>query len=94
MKEKVVAQCESCSGTGLYQGMCEKEGEPVICMNCNGTGGVVLNYTPYTGRKGKRGIKCVRFSRGSFILSCGGVSGTEMSYEEFQRNVPEKKIGA
>ena len=95
MKEVVIAQCGACGGTGLYEGMCEKEGEPVICLNCNGSGGVKLSYTPYTGRKGKRGVKCVRFSRGSFIATgVGGVGGTEMSYDEFQKKVPELKIGA
>lgn len=94
MKKSVIAQCDSCGGTGLYQGMCEKEGEPVVCLSCKGTGGVTVSYTPYTGRKRKRGITCVRFSRGTFILSCGGVKGTEMSYDEFQKKVPELKVGS
>lgn len=90
MKEKIIVQCESCGGTGLYQGMCEKKDEPVVCLNCGGTGGVELSYTPYTGRKKKRGVKCVRLSRGNFILNCGGVDGTEMSYAEFLKKVPEQ----
>lgn len=90
MKESVVVQCESCGGTGLYEGMCEKKGEPVVCLNCEGTGGVKISYTPYAGRKTKRGVKCVRFSRGSFILNCGGIGGTEMSYDEFQKKVPQR----
>jgi len=94
MKESVIAQCESCGGTGLYQGMCEKAGEPVVCLNCNGSGGVKLSYTPYTGRKEKWGVHWVRQSRGTSVLNCGGAGGTEMSYDQFQKAFPELKMGA
>ena len=85
MKIKVIAQCESCGGTGLYEGMCEKKGEPVVCMLCEGTGAQTLYYEPFTGRKNKRDIRCVRVSRGNFIATgVGGQKGTEITYEEFK----------
>lgn len=92
MKVTVLAECESCNGTGLYEGMCEKKGEPVVCLNCDGTGAVNLSYKPFERRKGKRGVKWVRQSRGSLIVTgVGGIGGTEMSYEQFQKTfVPPK----
>ena len=49
----VKTQCASCGGTGLYQGMCEKPNEPVVCLSCNGTGCHEISYEPYTGRNTK-----------------------------------------
>ena len=53
----IKTQCTSCGGTGLYEGMCEKPHEPVICLSCDGTGCETISYEPYTGRKAKRGVK-------------------------------------
>ena len=89
--QKVLAKCSSCSGTGLYRGMCEIESEPVICLDCNGTGAREITYEPYSGRVTKRGIRSVHRSRGSFILSCGAV-GESMTYEEFLKNYPEPRF--
>jgi len=88
---KVLSKCPSCSGTGLYEGMCEREGEPVVCINCNGTGAATISYEPYSGRVRKRGVKVVHYSKGNFILSCGAF-GNGMTYEEFQRECPEPKF--
>ena len=82
----VLAQCGSCGGTGLYRGFAEREGEPVVCLSCQGTGAQDIRYTPFTGRINKRGVKCVRISRGAFIATgVGGKDGSEMTYEEFKR---------
>lgn len=90
-KVKVEVECTPCGGTGLYRGFAEAPGEPVICMNCSGTGCCTLSYIPFTGRKHKQGVTMVRMSRGSFIgTGVGGVSGTEMSYDEFKRKIPSK----
>lgn len=84
----ILAECSSCGGTGLYRGFAEREGEPVICLTCGGTGAEKIQYRPFTGRKGKRGVKCVRIGRSPFIVSgIGGIKGTEMTYEEFQRKI-------
>ncbi len=90
---KVQAECGSCGGTGLYRGFAEKPGEPVVCLNCGGTGAVMIEYTPYTGRKNKTGVKAVHVSRGSFLMTgVGAKEGTAMTYEEFKRKIPEATI--
>ena len=82
----VLAECASCGGTGLYRGFAEREGQHVVCLTCKGTGAEKILYTPFSGRKTKRGVKCVRMSRDSFIATgVGGRENTEMTYEEFQR---------
>ena len=80
----ILAECSSCGGTGLYRGFAEREGEPVVCITCEGTGAEKISYRPFTGRKHKKGVKCVRMSRGSFIATgIGGIERTEMTYNEF-----------
>ena len=89
----ILAQCQSCGGTGLYRGFAEREGEPVVCITCGGTGAERISYTPFTGRKQKNGVKCVRISRGPFIATgIGGIERTEMTYEEFQRKFPPPSV--
>lgn len=63
--------CQSCNGTGLYSGMCERDGCAVICYNCNGTGKFkyVFSYEEFKEQKMKRGIKRV------FQRTCGFVHG-------------------
>lgn len=31
-------QCDTCEGTGLFQGMAERDGFAVVCYKCGGTG--------------------------------------------------------
>ena len=90
---RIQVQCGSCRGTGLYEGFAEPSGEPVVCLNCGGTGAEYLTFEPYTGRKTKRGVKKVRFSRGNMVaLGVGGVVGSEMTYAEFKRRIPEAQV--
>lgn len=35
---EVNEKCQNCNGTGLYVGMCERDGYAVVCSTCNGTG--------------------------------------------------------
>ena len=89
---KILVQCGSCRGTGLYEGFAEPVGEPVICLSCGGSGGEYLSYTKYIGRRHRPGVKLVRKSRGTSVaLGVGGLSNTEMSYQEFLDTVPEAK---
>lgn len=83
MKEKVLAQCQSCDGTGIYQGFAEPKGTGVVCLSCKGTGCCEMYYTPFVSRKHRRDIKTVRLSRGSFIGTGIGPVGKEVTYEEF-----------
>ena len=90
--KSVLAECDSCGGTGLYEGMCERKGEPVVCLSCNGTGCNTIHFKPFERRRGKRGVKVVRVSRGGFIATgVGGIPSTEMTYQEFlTKHVPPK----
>ena len=75
--------CSSCGGTGLYRGFCEKEGYPVVCTSCDGSGCETITYMPFVKRKLLRGIKGVSLSRGRFILTGVGSTGDIVSYADF-----------
>lgn len=79
----VKAECESCSGTGLYRGMCEGPGMAVVCLRCNGTGCQEIRYRPFTKRKPRRDVKRVHLSRGTFIVGPVGPGEDSVTYEEF-----------
>jgi len=92
---KLKIECQSCNGTGVFQGMAEKSGASVVCHTCKGTGceDYRFTYTPFTKRKEKEGVKRV------FITGYGYCVGTKpitldngifvdfskegVSYEEF-----------
>ncbi len=88
MKQSVKAQCKSCNGTGLYQGFAEVKDEAVVCISCEGTGGITITYEPFERRKRKRGIQTIRFSRGAFIATGVGGAGDAMTYREFEAKIP------
>lgn len=83
--ESVKAECSSCRGTGLYQGFCEAKGTAVVCLGCDGTGCATISYEPFVKRKGKKGIKEVFRSRGTFIATGVGGHGESVTYAEFQK---------
>lgn len=68
---KVKCQCDGCGGTGLYQGMAERDGAAVVCYQCDGTGESEVSYVPFTGRKEKKGVVKV------YAKSCGYVQGVK-----------------
>ena len=45
--------CKSCSGTGLYIGIAERDGAAVVCRKCKGTGCFHFKheYEPFTERR-------------------------------------------
>ena len=45
-------QCKSCSGTGIYVGMAERDGAGVVCSDCKGAGcrHRRIEYDDFTGR--------------------------------------------
>ncbi len=47
----VECECRACGGTGLYVGMCERDGAAIICSPCKGTGKSKITYTPFEGRR-------------------------------------------
>lgn len=76
-------QCDDCTGTGVYSGMCEGKGHAVVCLGCDGSGKAAFQYTPFTKRRRARGINTVSRSRGrSLILGVGSV-GERVTYREF-----------
>ncbi len=46
-------KCKSCSGTGLYTGMAERDGAAVVCSTCKGIGchHVKFEYEDFEGRQ-------------------------------------------
>jgi len=74
-KITVRAVCHVCNGTGLYQGMAERDGCAVICTSCNplGSGGYPITYEQFVERKKlpKNKIKRV------FKNSCGYVHSSK-----------------
>lgn len=70
---KAKAECSSCGGSGLYQGMGEREGAAVVCHTCDGTGceNINISYTPFTKKKKISSVKRV------FKDSCGYMHGPE-----------------
>lgn len=85
--ETVKTECNDCGGTGLYSGFVEPEGTAVICLGCQGTGCKEIRFTPFTRRKGRRGIHTVRRSRGSFVGTGVGPVGGSISYKEFRNMI-------
>lgn len=77
-------ECQSCGGTGLYIGICERDGAAVVCSACKGTGCQCFEYKPFMWRKEKRGVKRV------FQSSCGICIGGNLedfgglSYDEWK----------
>ena len=77
-------QCQSCSGTGLYKGMGERDGAAVVCHTCKGTGCHHFKhaYDEFTGRKPRPGIRrvyevnpgiCIGAGNGHTLEQFGGV---------------------
>jgi hypothetical protein len=89
--KSVHAECSSCRGTGLYEGFCERNGHPVICVTCGGSGREVIFYRPFAGRREKHGVESVSRSRGSFIATGVGAVGESMSYADFKQKIREGK---
>lgn len=54
-------QCDSCKGTGIYQGFAEKDGIGVVCKRCDGTGKYhfVHSYDEFEGKKKTTKVKHV-----------------------------------
>jgi hypothetical protein len=89
----LIRECEDCHGTGLYSGMCEAEGEAVICLGCDGTGRATMSYQPYRGRRVTGKAKKIRKSNGRLLVGpIGGEGNPFMTYAEFLKFVPAKKF--
>lgn len=85
-------ECRSCGATGLYCGFAEPRGVAVVCLECNGRGGIEYTFewkrediyaTRFKSRKPRTGIHTVRRSAGSFLATGVGPTGGSVTYEEF-----------
>ena len=82
-----VQECESCSGTGLYQGVAERDGAAVVCVTCKGTGRqhVKHEYNEFTGRKKAENVSRV-YRTGAGIVLAPSVTSGGVPLEEWERN--------
>jgi hypothetical protein len=104
MKEKTIVvecECSRCDGTGLYQGMCEKDGAAVVCHYCAGSGKSSIQYTPFTGRKESKNINRVFGETAGYVhgvtdIIIDGVkiafSRGGCTYEEWKAGMQPKPI--
>ena len=86
----VTVECDSCSGSGLYQGFMEGKGRAVVCTSCGGEGRQKISFKPFTGRRKRRGIKEIRFGSGLIIDAPSDKAW--FSYAEFEKAVPAPKV--
>lgn len=81
--KKIETECSSCDGTGIYCGFAEPEGVGVVCLSCGGSGCQTISYKPFNRRRKREGIKTVRRSAGTLIVTGVGPVGGGVTYEEF-----------
>ena len=64
-------QCDTCKGSGLYQGMCEKDGAAVTCNRCDGTGKIQIksSYVKFTSRKIKKNVNRVYDDSMGYVIT-------------------------
>jgi hypothetical protein len=79
-------ECDSCKGTGLYQGFAEKDGAAVVCHTCDGKGWFHEKITykeTDKNRKGRKGIKRVFITNPGIGIGEGPVDGKKLKLEDF-----------
>jgi len=92
----VIAECGSCKGTGVFQGMGEGGGAYIQCYHCKGTGRKDVTYTEFTSRKDQP--KCKRV----YASGCGykitdediEVDGKKMPFSQYGCSYDAWKCGA
>jgi DnaJ-class molecular chaperone len=84
MKIEFDEKCKSCNGTGLYQGMGERDGFAVVCNQCKGTGKYHFehNYDEFEGRQERPNISTVVECNPGICLG-GNLNFGGMSYKEW-----------
>lgn len=97
-------ECPSCDGTGLYQGMAERDGAAVVCTSCRGTGKkhIVHEYTAFTERRDRKNVKRVYSNSGGYVITDKDITTDEgriirfseagCSYEEWKTGAEPKPI--
>ena len=97
-------ECQSCSGTGIYRGMGERDGAVVVCRTCNGTGceKYVFTYNDFKGRRKTKKVKRVFLSGYGYCIGTKPItldngifvdfSKEGVSYKEFLQGKMPKHI--
>ena len=87
MSEKIVVEvvCKSCKGTGLYQGMAERDGAFIQCWHCKGTGCVKVSYELFEKRKPQPKCKRVYLSGGGYGITDKDITTSEGRFMPFSK---------
>ena len=93
-----IVQCKSCSGSGVYVGMCERDGAAVVCHVCEGTGkcNYKFEYQEFTGRKKREDVTRVYKQGYGFVIAPAKINFSRngkidmeeegVSYDDFLRD--------
>lgn len=94
-----INECDSCKGTGLYQGIGERDGAFVICNKCNGTGSLQINliFIKFSGRKKQERCKRVYSNGMGYYITDKDIEDMPFSvygcaYEEWLKGAKTKPL--
>ena len=78
------AVCNPCQGTGLYDGMGERDGLMIVCNSCKGNGYTKINisYTRFTGLINREGVERV-ISNNPGVVMAPSITKGGVSYAVF-----------
>lgn len=97
-------ECKKCKGTGLYQGLAERDGAFVICWGCDGTGKMKISeqYNKFKGRKLEKGCKRVYITGMNYVISDKDITNASgrhfafskygCSYDDWLKGVDPKHL--
>ena len=80
---KIKINCTKCDATGIYSGMAEKGNCGVPCLECKGSGVILIEGTEFTGKKVRTDIEKV-FPNTYMVISDFSRGG--VSYEQWLAN--------
>lgn len=89
--------CSDCAASGLYQGMCERDGAAVVCRTCRGTGRreIHVSYLPFLGRRSADGVvRVYQVNPGIVVDGLGTVPGGCSREEWEQDQSAPARVGA
>ena len=94
MEFAIGAECKSCKGTGLYKAAYEHRHTAIPCRECEGSGMITIQYTPFTERKKRDDVKRV-FMRSGHVIDdhiAGGVNYSEWLKDNLSVYNPENAL--
>ncbi len=85
----ITRQCSSCAGTGLYDGIGERDGFAVVCSQCSGTGKSIqtIEWEDFTRRIAAKGVRQV-LECNPGICAGGTRDFGGMSYTDWDAGLP------